>query len=298
MNKFKKNRRNNNRSTYVPKDVIVFVTLHLIPFLAIFTGATLFDWVIFGVLYFIRMFFITAGYHRYFSHRSFQTSRWFQFFLAFMAQTSLQKGALWWASVHRVHHRHSDTEEDPHSMHKFGFIYSHLGWILSRNYKETRYNLIRDFSKYPELVWLNKNHVIPPVVLALVVFVAGFAVNGGMTGGLSALLIGFFASTIVLYHATYSINSLMHLIGSRRYKTTDKSRNNLILALVTLGEGWHNNHHHYMASTRQGFFWWEIDITYYILKMFSWMGLVKNLRGVPGKIKYSYKQQEETKTAA
>lgn len=290
MNKFRLNRHANGRSTYITKDVIIFIGLHLVPFIAIFTGATLFDWIIFGALYLIRMFFITAGYHRYFSHRTFETSRWFQFFLAFMAQTSLQKGALWWASVHRVHHRHSDSAEDPHSMHQFGFFYSHLGWILSRNYKETRYNLIKDFTKYPELVWLNKNHLVPPALLAVVIFILGFFVNGGITGGLSTLLIGFFASTILLYHATYSINSLMHLIGSRRYQTKDKSRNNLILALITLGEGWHNNHHHYMASTRQGFFWWEIDPTYYVLKLFSFIGLVRNLRPVPVHIKYSHKK--------
>ncbi|MGK7389213.1 MAG: acyl-CoA desaturase [Candidatus Cyclobacteriaceae bacterium M2_1C_046] len=268
-----------------------FVILHLIPLGAIFTGATLFDWAVCGVLYFSRMFWITGGYHRYFSHKSYKTSRWFQFVIAFMAQTSVQKGALWWASHHRIHHRHSDTPEDPHSMKLYGFWYSHMGWIASNKHKHTELKVIGDYAKYPELRWLNKYHLIPPLVLALIVMALGGIVNGSgiadmfTTAGLSTLFVGFFLSTVILFHGTFSINSLMHKIGNQRYKSGDESRNSLILALVTLGEGWHNNHHYYQASARQGFFWWEIDITYYGLKMMSWLGLVWDLRGVPDHVK-------------
>lgn len=271
-----------------------FIFVHLIPLAAIWTGATAFDWFVCVSLYFIRMFFITGVYHRYFSHRTYKTSRWFQFFLAFMAETSVQKGVLWWAAHHRVHHRTSDTPEDPHSMKLYGFWYSHLGWILGPDYKETHFKLIQDYAKFPELRWLNKNHIVPVVFLATVVAALGGYVNGGSIsmivspdGGLSTLLIGFFLSTVFLYHGTFSINSIMHKFGRQRYKTGDESRNNLILALLTLGEGWHNNHHYYMSSTRQGFYWWEIDITYYILKTLSFVGLVWDIQEVPEKVRNS-----------
>jgi stearoyl-CoA desaturase (delta-9 desaturase) len=237
------------------------------------------------------MFFITGGYHRYFAHRTYKTSRIFQFIIAFFAQTSVQKGALWWAAHHRVHHKYSDTPKDPHSMKLYGFFYSHLGWILGPDYKETHFELIKDYAKYPELRWLNKYHLVPPLLAAIGIFYLGAAVNGqhpdGYSGGWSTLVVGFFLSTAILYHGTFSINSIMHLFGKQRYKSNDESKNNLFLALITLGEGWHNNHHYYQSTVRQGFFWWEIDITYYILKILSWFGLVWDLRPVPHHIKYS-----------
>lgn len=220
----------------------------------------------------IRMFFVTAGYHRYFSHRSFKTSRAFQFVVAFMAMTSAQKGVLWWAAHHRHHHRYSDQELDLHSPTLFGFFWSHIGWIISDKYNDTRTNYIADFAKFPELRWLNKYHVVPPAVLAVALLLAG---------GLPLFLWGFCLSTVLLWHDTFTINSLSHLFGTRRYETEDTSKNNWLLALLTLGEGWHNNHHHFMASARQGFYWWEIDITYYTLKALSWLGLVWDLRPVP-----------------
>jgi len=219
-----------------------------------------------------RMFWVTAGYHRYFSHRSYKTSRAFQFVIAFMAMTSSQKGVLWWAAHHRHHHRYSDQEDDLHSPTLFGFFWSHVGWIVSDKYNDTRLNYIADFAKFRELRWLNKYHLIPSVTLAAVLC---------LIGGWPLFVWGFCFSTVLLWHDTFTINSLSHLFGSRRYETTDTSRNNWLLALLTLGEGWHNNHHHYMAAARQGFFWWEIDITYYALKMLSWVGLVWDLRKVP-----------------
>jgi stearoyl-CoA desaturase (delta-9 desaturase) len=275
------------------KTEIGFIIVHLLPLAAIYTGATLFDWLACAFLYFFRMFWITGGYHRYFAHKSYKTSRWFQFVIAFLAQTSAQKGALWWAGNHRHHHRHSDTPEDPHSMKLYGFWYSHVGWIVGPDYKETDFKTMGDFAKYPEIVWLNKHYLVPPTILALVVMALGGIIDGGSITsmfsvyGFSALLIGFFLSTIITYHGTFSINSIMHKFGNQRYNTGDESKNSLWLALLTLGEGWHNNHHYYEVASRQGFFWWEVDITWYGLKMLSWIGLIWDLKGVPDHIKFS-----------
>jgi stearoyl-CoA desaturase (delta-9 desaturase) len=277
----------------IMKQEIVFAIIHLLPLGALFTGATLFDWILCAFFYVFRMFWVTGGYHRYYAHKSYKTSRIFQFIIAFMAQTSAQKGALWWAAHHRHHHRHSDTPADPHSMKIYGFWYSHIGWIVGPDFKKTDYKTIGDYAKYPELVWLNKNHYLPPLVLALVIMALGGIVNGGSIttmftqAGFSALFIGFFLSTVILYHGTFSINSIMHKFGTQRYESHDESKNSVWLALLTLGEGWHNNHHYYETAGRQGFFWWEIDITYYVLRTFAAVGLIWDLKGVPSHIKYS-----------
>src|SRR6266487_4104973 len=214
--------------------------LHSLPFALIHLASLLiffipFHWyylVTCAALLVVRMFFVTAGYHRYFS----------------------------------------DQELDLHSPTLFGFFWSHVGWIISDKYNDTRFDYIGDFAKFPELRWLNKYHMIPPVALAVALW---------LIGGWHLFVWGFCLSTVLLWHDTFTINSLSHLFGSRRYETTDTSRNNWLLALLTLGEGWHNNHHHFMASARQGFFWWEIDITYYTLKIMSWLGIVWDLRKVP-----------------
>jgi stearoyl-CoA desaturase (Delta-9 desaturase) len=277
------------------KQEIAFTIVHLIPLAAIWTGATVFDWLVCLFLYVSRMFWVTGGYHRYFAHKSYKTSRWFQFVIAFMAMTSAQKGILWWAAHHRHHHRYSDTPKDPHSMLIYGFWYSHVGWIVGPDFKETDYKTIGDYAKYPELVWLNKHYLVPPVTLAVIVTMAGAWVNGGnpfmLTAGLSTLFIGFFLSTVILYHGTFSINSIMHYFGKQRYESNDESKNSLWLALITLGEGWHNNHHYYETASRQGFFWWEIDITYYILRTFAAVGLIWDLKGVPKHILHSKNKQ-------
>ena len=221
-----------------------------------------------GITFFARMFGITAGYHRYFAHRGYRTSRGFQTVLAVLACSSVQKGPLWWSGTHRIHHRESDRPGDPHSPRE-GFWYAHQGWIFDDRWGATPLEMIPDFAKYPELVWLNRWHLAPPLALGVLCF---------MVGGLPGLLYGFVLSTVLLWHATYSINSLAHVWGSVRYQTGDDSRNNPWLALITLGEGWHNNHHHFMASARQGFRWWEIDLTYYALRALAVVGLVWDLR--------------------
>jgi stearoyl-CoA desaturase (Delta-9 desaturase) len=222
--------------------------------------------------YFIRMFAITAVYHRYFSHRSYKTSRWLQFLLAVLGTTATQKGPLWWAGTHRVHHKYSDTERDVHSPIRRGLWYAHLGWWLGRDHEESDFKRIPDFAGFPELRWLDRHHVVGPLgMIALLL----------LLGGTDVFLWGYVVSTCALMHGTFMINSLAHVVGSRRYATTDTSRNNFWLALITLGEGWHNNHHHYMSSANQGFFWWEIDVSFYLLRAMEKLGLVWDLRAVP-----------------
>ena len=251
---------------------IPFFAVHVACFAAFFVTFHWYYPIVAIALYYMGMFFVTAGYHRYFSHRSFKTSRAFQFFLAFMAMTSSQKGVLWWAAHHRNHHRFSDTEEDIHSPSLRGFLWSHVGWILCATYNETEVDMIRDFHKFPELRFLNRYFLIPPVLFAVTMF---------LIGGWGLLVWGFFIRTVMLWHGSFTINSLSHVFGRRRYPTTDTSKNNWFLALVTMGEGWHNNHHHYMASVRQGFFWYEVDATYYTLKILSWFHIVWDLRMPP-----------------
>lgn len=252
-----------------------FILSHLVVFGVFWTGITWKAAILGLVLWATRMFGVTAGYHRYFSHRAFKTSRVFQFVLAFWAQTSAQKGALWWAAHHRDHHKHSDQEGDAHSPVRDGFIYSHVGWLFDPVSQATKYDRIKDFAKYPELVWLNKLQLVPAILLAIVTL---------LFAGLPGLLVGFFLSTVVLWHTTFFINSLTHIFGKKRFPTTDQSRNHWAMALVTLGEGWHNNHHYFQSAARCGFYWWEIDITYYGLKLLSWLGLVWDLRPVPEKV--------------
>lgn len=253
-------------------DAIPFFLVHLACFGAIWTGVT---WTAIGMgvaLYWLRMFAIGAGYHRYFSHRAYSTSRIFQFVLAALAQSTAQKSVLWWAAKHRHHHLHSDTEHDVHSPRQSGFLYAHVGWIFSRQHDETNLAKVADLTRYPELVWLHKYELVPAVMLAVSTF---------LIGGWSGLVVGFFWSTVAVYHGTFCINSLAHVHGTKRYVTGDDSRNNWLLAFFTMGEGWHNNHHAYQASVRQGFRWWEIDPTYYILKALSWCGVVWDLKSPP-----------------
>lgn len=227
-----------------------------------------------GLVYACGMFFVTAGYHRYFSHRSFKTSRWFQFVLAFGAQITIQKSVLWWAARHRHHHKMSDHPEDVHSTRHHGFWWSHMGWFLSRQYKATDFDSIRDMAKYPELRMLHGHPMdyMPGVLYAALMYVIG---------GTWLLAWGAMIPLVLVWHGTFTINSLSHVFGWQRYDTNDDSKNNPILALVTLGEGWHNNHHHYQRSCRQGFFWWEFDITYYVLRLLSVVGLVWDVTSPP-----------------
>jgi stearoyl-CoA desaturase (delta-9 desaturase) len=269
----------------VPTDEDKFIPwLKVVPFasvhLAAVVGVVVLGWSWKGLalavgLYYARMFFVTGGYHRYFSHRTYRTSRAMQLFLAIASMTSSQKGVMWWASHHRAHHKYSDQPGDVHSALRQGFFWSHVGWVLSRKYEPTDTTRVKDLAKYPELVWLDAWWWIPPTVFAVGLF---------LVGGWFALVWGFFVSTTLLWHGTFTINSLTHMFGSRRYATTDNSRNSGILAAITMGEGWHNNHHYYQRATRQGFFWWEFDATYMILRLLALLGLVWDLHEPPAEI--------------
>ncbi len=246
---------------------IPFILIHLSVFAAFWTGVNMVDIWICLALYWIRIWGITAGYHRYFSHRTYKTSRWFQFVLAFVGGASAQKGAIWWASIHRRHHKYSDTAYDVHSPRQHGFLYAHVGWIFAERNDSDELDLsnVGDLTQYPELMFLNKYQHLPAILVGTAVwFFAGW----------SGLVIGFLLSTVLTWHGTFFINSMAHVHGNQRYVTGDDSRNNWWLALITLGEGWHNNHHYYQSCARQGFRWWEIDVSYYSIKLLQWMGIV------------------------
>ncbi len=255
--------------------LVLFAVFHIACFAAYFTGVS---WSAIGLcaaLYVVRMFGVTAGYHRYFAHRAYKTGRVMQFLLAVLAQSSLQSGVLWWAAKHRDHHKYSDTPLDAHSPRQYGFWFSHIGWIFNREACAADYTRVAEFARYPELRWLDRHHWLPGAALGFTVW---------LVGGWQMLVVGFVWSTVLLWHATFCINSLVHVFGRQRYLTGDDSRNNWLFALLSLGEGWHNNHHYYMASARQGFRWWEIDITYYVLRGLKRLGLVCELRDPPAHV--------------
>ena len=248
---------------------IPFLAFHVVALVGtIVFGITPIALALFVVMVWGRIWFITAGYHRYFAHRSYRTSRAFQLFLAVGGVMCVQKGPLWWAGHHREHHRNSDTENDVHSPLK-GFWWSHVGWILCDKFGEAPLERIKDFAKYPELRFIEKWNGTFALLTALLCL---------LIGGWSGLFFGFFMSTVVLWHNTFLVNSVAHVVGRRRYVTDDTSRNNFLIALTTHGEGWHNNHHCYQASARNGFFWWEIDLTYQSLRVLSWFNIVRDLK--------------------
>jgi stearoyl-CoA desaturase (delta-9 desaturase) len=225
--------------------------------------------------YVIRMWAITAGYHRYFSHRSYDTSRVFQFLLGLLGTLALQKGPLWWAAHHRWHHQHGDEDVDIHSPMIRGLFWAHMGWILCDKYKDTEWSRIDDLAHYPELRLLNRFSTVPPIIAGAAVWIfAGPAMF--VWAGLVA--------TVLEWHTLFIANSLCHMFGWKRYPTSDNGRNNPFFALLLLGEGWHNNHHYYPGAARQGFFWWELDPTYYSIRFFQFLGLVRNVREVPPRV--------------
>jgi stearoyl-CoA desaturase (delta-9 desaturase) len=240
---------------------------------------------IFAIMYVLHVFALTAGYHRYFSHKSFKTGRGFQFILALLGTTAAQRDPLWWASHHRIHHQLSDTVEDVHSPRHHGFWRAHMGWVMRRERSVTDFSRVKDFAKYPELLWLNRHPYAPPFALSLLLLGLGALLNRlrpdwGVSAG-QFVFYGFFLSTVAVYHVTFCINSIAHMYGSKPYEVDDDSRNNWLLGLLAMGEGWHNNHHHYALSARQGFRWWEIDLSYAILRILQWFRIVWDIREPP-----------------
>lgn len=267
---------------------VFFVLIHLGAAAAIWCGVSPIALILCLSFYLIRMFAITAGFHRLFSHRSYKTSRVFQFIIAFIGTSSAQKGPLWWAASHRHHHRHSDTEKDLHSPGIHGLWWAHAGWVLSEEHDEADIHTVADLAKYPELKLLDTYHFVPPLLFLGFNYLLGVYLASSypslQTSGLQIMIWGALVSTVILYHATFAINSVAHVLGKKRFNTGDESKNSLLLALLTLGEGWHNNHHRYPASERQGFYWWEIDITHYTLKLLSLLGIVWDLKEPPARI--------------
>ena len=261
---------------------LAFLGVHLGCLLVLWTGVSLTALLVAFVTLTVRMFGLTGGYHRYFCHKSFKTSRVFQFVLAYLGAAAAQMGPLWWAGHHRSHHRHSDTDDDVHSPLQ-GYFWAHAGWIMSPRNRPTKLAWVPDLAKFPELCWLDRNHYVAPIRLGVALDGLGewlaTAVPTLGTSGWQLVVVALFGSTTVLYHLTFAVNSLGHQVGSRRYDTSDDSRNSLWLALITGGEGWHNNHHRFPASERQGFYWWEIDPTHYALVVLSWLGIVWGIRG-------------------
>ncbi|QDV73944.1 acyl-CoA desaturase [Botrimarina mediterranea] len=265
--------------------VAPFLLLHLACLSVFWVG---WSWAAVGVAllaHFARVFALTAFYHRYFSHRAFKTSRPVQFLGALLGNAAGQRGPIWWAAHHRHHHRASDKPDDIHSPHQDGFLWSHMLWFMTRRNYQTDHRMVKDLLRFPELRWIDRNDFVAPALLAAAMYGLGwllgvYAPQLG-TNGPQMLVWGFVISTVALYHVTFSINSLAHQIGTRRYETNDDSRNNFWLALVTFGEGWHNNHHHFPNSARQGFRWWEIDISFYLLYLLSCLGLVWDLKPAP-----------------
>ena len=262
-----------------------FIFLHLGCVALIWVGASWPSVAAAVFLYVLRMFAITGFYHRYFSHKTFKTSRTAQFLFALLGNSSMQRGPLWWAATHRHHHKHSDHEEDIHSPVVSGFLWSHIGWLTSMKNFPTAYKAIPDLAKFPELVFLNRYDQTVPFAYGFIMLGLGWLLQSFLpaTGVTVAQFFvwTFFVSTTVLLHGTLFINSLAHVWGRRRYETDDDSRNSWLLTLITLGEGWHNNHHRYPHSVRQGFRWWELDLTYYGLKALSVFGIIWDLRPVP-----------------
>jgi stearoyl-CoA desaturase (delta-9 desaturase) len=265
--------------------VAPFLLLHAGCLGVAWTGASPAAVAVAAMLFAVRMFAVTAFYHRYFSHRAFRTTRAAQLAFAILGASAVQRGPLWWASHHRHHHAHADRPTDSHSAREHGFLWSHLGWFLSRGNFAPRMGRVPDLARFPELRWLDRFDAVVPAALAASLFALGAWLEQAHpalgTSGAQLLVWGFCISTVALYHATFTINSLAHRFGSRRYSTRDDSRNNLWLALLTFGEGWHNNHHHFPAAARQGFFWWEIDIAYYGLRVLAALGIIWDLRPVP-----------------
>jgi len=259
---------------------LIFFGFHLTPLLAIWSGFS-FGAALFGAVFYCCLVFgITAGFHRYLSHRSFKTSRVFQFVLALMGTLALQKGNLHWTANHRDHHRFSDKPDDIHSPVQEGFWWSHIGWIIAEK-AETRWHRIKDLLKFPELRWLNYYWIVPYIALCVAVF---------FTLGFPYLVWGCFIPIVLCWHATFCVNSICHIFGSKIYKTSDESRNNLIVALMTGGEGWHNCHHHYPASAKQGFRWYQIDMTFYALWLLEQLGVVWDLNRAPPEVVFDSKK--------
>ena len=248
---------------------------------ALFVFAVPFAWslvALWAASHFLRAIGLTLAFHRYFAHRAFQMNRAARFVWTLVGTAAMQKGPLWWAGHHVNHHRFADRDGDPHSPAVSGFYYAHIGWFLSdtrHDRLESTNPVLRHFSKAPEIVWLDRYYFVPPLALAAAIWAIG---------GLPWLVWGFCLPTMTLAHATFAINTINHLFGSRRFETRDQSRNNALTAFFAVGEGWHNNHHRFQRAARNGFYWWEFDPTWYVIRLMKAAGLAWDVQAVPARI--------------
>ena len=265
--------------------VIPFILLHLACLAVFFVGVSA-TAVLFAIfIYGLRIFSIGAFYHRYFSHKSYQTNRFWQFIFAILGASAVQRGPIWWAAHHRQHHLTSDQPDDVHSPIQHGFFMSHMGWFLTKGNFSYDKRRVKDWLKYPEIIFLDRFDILIPIILAILIFFIGHLLYLHApqlhTSGMQLLIWGFFISTVVSFHVTVAINSFGHKFGQSPYQTEDSSRNNWVLAIFTFGEGWHNNHHRYPVSAQQGFLWWQFDLTFYLLVLMEKIGIIKGLKRAP-----------------
>lgn len=261
--------------------IIPFIALHVACLAVFYVGYSHTALLVMVISYLIRMFAITAFFHRFFSHKTFKTFPWVQVVFAIIGTSATQRGPLWWAAHHRNHHRHSDQDADVHTPGK-GFWESHMLWFLRKKNFPTNHGQVKDLTAVKSLYWIDRYDMLFPVLYGLFLYLLGSWVAAsypslGTSGG-QFLVWGYFISTVLLAHVTFSINSIAHLIGKRDYQTNDNSKNNFVLAVLTLGEGWHNNHHCAPGSIRQGFKGWQIDISFYVLKCMEWCGLIWDVK--------------------
>ena len=258
--------------------IVVFWTVQASALLAFFVPLSWPLAALWAASHFARAIGLTLAFHRYFAHRAFQMNRTARFFWTLIGTAAMQKGPLWWAGHHVNHHRFADREGDPHSPSVSGFYYAHIGWFLNdarHDRIESGNAVVRDFGRVPEIAWLDRYYFAPPLALAAIMYLAG---------GIEWLVWGFCVPTVTLAHATFAINTVNHLFGSRRFDTMDDSRNNAVTAVFAVGEGWHNNHHRYQRAARNGFFWWEFDPTWYVIRAMAAVGLAWDVQGVPARV--------------
>ncbi|WP_443029105.1 acyl-CoA desaturase [Spirulina sp. CS-785/01] len=256
---------------------IVFMTLvHIGALFALLPSN--FSWEAVGLMVFLHWVTgglgITLGWHRLVSHRSFKTPKWLEYLLVFFGALSCQGGVIHWVGLHRMHHLHSDTDPDPHDSSK-GFWWSHMGWMLYRiPGEEDIPRFTKDIWDDPVYRFLQNNFVPVQIVLGLVLYAIG---------GWPFIIWGIFARLVLVFHCTWFVNSATHMFGYRTFESNDKSRNCWWVALVTYGEGWHNNHHAHQYSARHGLKWWEVDLTWMVIRSLQTIGLAKDVKLIPAK---------------
>ena len=265
-----------------------YAAVHLACLFVFVVGVSWFALAVSVVVYMLRGFGITGFYHRKFSHHAFKTGRVVQFAGAWLGTSAAQGGPLWWVAHHRRHHRVSDQEGDIHSPKVEGFGIAHHGWLTRSAADPTHMDEVADLAVYPELRWLDRNSHLPILATAFGLFFAGIAIGRifpwSGTNGPQLVIWAFFINTVLLWHVTFAVNSVCHRWGKRHHNTSDDSRNNWVIGILGLGEGWHNNHHRFPGTSRHGFKRTQLDFTHMVLRALARMGLASDLHPVPARL--------------